>query len=284
MSASGVRARRAGMVSHTAEGRAAVGLALRGVGFAYGRRAVLRGASLSVDRGSLLALVGPNGAGKSTLLRLIAGALEPGQGAIEVLGANIAALPPRERARLVALVPQNPQLPPGASVLEIVLLGRNPHLRLLGWESAADVDAAVRAARLTAAHDLLDRSIDELSGGERQRAAIALALAQETPLLLLDEPTANLDLAHQSSIMSLLRRLTDAGATVVIAVHDLTLAAQFADTAALLHAGRILAAGPARGVLTPDNIRRAYGAEVQLVDHPDTGKPVIVNAWRRTDS
>ena len=258
------------------------GIAVAGVRFAYGDRPVLEGIDVGVKQGNLLALAGPNGAGKSTLLKLMAGVLRPARGTIEVLGADVPSLPARERARLVAMVPQNPELPHGAAALEVVLLGRNPHLGLLSWEREADLDAAVNAMRMTSADDLLDRSIDELSGGERQRVAVAMALAQETPVILLDEPTANLDLAYQSAIMSLLRDLVALGKTVVTAVHDLTLAAQFADKVALIHQGRCLAAGPVRQVLTSGNIRRAYGAETTIIDHPETGKPVVVNSWRST--
>ena len=258
------------------------GITVADVRFAYGDRPVLEGVNISVGPGNLLALAGPNGAGKSTLLKLIAGVLRPASGTIEVLGADVPALPARERARLVAMVPQNPELPPGAAALEVVLLGRNPHIGLLSWERESDFNAAVNAMRMTSAEDLLDRSIDQLSGGERQRVAVAMALAQETPVIMLDEPTANLDLAYQSAIMSLLRELVALGKTVVTAVHDLTLAAQFADMVALIHQGRCLAAGPVRQVLTSGNIRRAYGAETTIIDHPETGKPVVVNSWRST--
>lgn len=258
------------------------GVLVRNVNFAYDGRSVLRGVNLQVMPGNLLALVGPNGVGKSTLLRLIAGVLRPAQGTVSVLGAAVEALSPRARARVVAMVPQSPEWPPGASALELVLLGRNPHLGLLAWESRQDVDIALGALRQTSADGLATRPIDELSGGERQRVAVALALAQETPVILLDEPTANLDLAHQAAVMALLRDLVAAGKTVIAAVHDLTLAAQFADEAVLLHQGRCAAVGSVREVLTPANIRRVYGAEVRIIDHPETGRPVVVNAWRST--
>ena len=259
---------------------AGAGITAANVGFAYDDHPVLEGVELRVEPGRLLALVGPNGVGKSTLLRLIAGVLKPGRGTIEVLGADVRALASRERAKLIAMVPQDSEMPPGATALEVVLLGRNPHLGLLSWESQADIDIAMRAMRMTAAAELRDRSIDDLSGGERQRVALALALAQETPIILLDEPTANLDLAYQAAIMSLLRELVASGKTIVVAVHDLTLAAEFADEIALMRHGRRLAVGPAREVLTPPNIKQAYGAEIRIIDHPETGKPVVVNSWR----
>ena len=252
---------------------------VRGLGYCYGRRTVLKQLSLTVPRGSLLALAGPNGAGKSTLLRLIAGVLRPARGTVHVLRSAVAALTPRARARLVAVVPQSPELPPGASALEVVLMGRNPHLGLLSWETEADVDIALQAMRATDTAALAGRPIDRLSGGERQRVAIALALAQQTPVLLLDEPTANLDLAHQPAVMALFSKLVSAGKTVVVALHDLTLAAQFAHQVALLSDGCCRHVGTPEAVLTADNIRHAYGATVRIIDHPETHKPVVVNSW-----
>ena len=150
--------------------------------FSYGEGTVLEGLNLTVARGSLLALTGPNGAGKSTLLRLIAGVLRPARGTLQVLGSDFPALSPRARAKLVAVVPQSPELPAGTAALEVVLMGRNPHLGLLAWETEADLEIALQAMRITGTEELADRLIDHLSGGERQRVAIALALAQQTPV------------------------------------------------------------------------------------------------------
>ena len=252
---------------------------LRGLRAAYGERQVLRGVDLDVPAGGFLAVVGPNGAGKSTLLKAIAGALKPTGGDVFAAGANISALSARERAKLVALVPQEPELPAGTSALDVALLGRNPHLGLLSWETRDDVEIALESMRLARCEDLAGRFVDTLSGGERQRVAIAMALAQRTPVILLDEPTANLDLAYQPAMMELMRRqAADGGKTIVAAMHDLTLAAQFCDTAAMLSDGEILAVGDPAEVLTPDNVRAAYGAEVLVLAHPRTGKPVVVGS------
>ena len=256
------------------------GISARDVWAAYGERNVLSGVSLDVERGKFVALAGPNGVGKSTLLRLVSGVIKPARGSIEVSGIDVSELSARERARLVAVVPQDPELPNGAPAIEVVLMGRNPHLGLLSWESDSDVQTALDAMRMTYTEELLDRPVDELSGGERQRVAIAIALAQQTPIILLDEPTANLDLAYQPAIMELMRRLVAAGKTILAAVHDLTLAAQFCDEVALMRGGDILTTGAPEETLTEDNIREVYGAEVRIMEHPETGKPVIVNSWR----
>ena len=269
------------VTSDQSEGRAdaesVVGIELRDVWAGYGERQVIKGLNLSVERGSVAALAGPNGVGKSTLLRLLSGSLRPSRGMARVEGADINSLSARERARLVAVVPQNVELPPGTAALEVVLMGRNPHMGLLSWESETDVDIAVEAMRMTDTDDLLDRRVDELSGGERQRVAIAMALAQQTPALLLDEPTANLDLAYQPAMMTLMRALASTGKTVVVAVHDLTLAGQFCDEVALMSGGVMHAVGRPEDVLTEVNIQKAYGADVTVLEHPSTGKPIVVN-------
>ena len=260
-----------------ADVKGVAGIELRDVWAGYGERQVIKGLHLSVERGSVAALAGPNGVGKSTLLRLLSGSLRPSRGMARVEGADINSLSVRERARLVAVVPQNVELPPGTAALEVVLMGRNPHMGLLSWESETDVDIAVEAMRMTDTDDLLDRRVDELSGGERQRVAIAMALAQQTPALLLDEPTANLDLAYQPAMMTLMRALASTGKTVVVAVHDLTLAGQFCDEVALMSGGVMHAVGRPEDVLTEVNIQKAYGADVTVLEHPSTGKPIVVN-------
>ena len=269
------------VTSDQGEGRAdaesVVGIEVRDVWAGYGERQVIKGLNLNVERGSVAALAGPNGVGKSTLLRLLSGSLRPSRGMARVAGADVATLSARERARLVAVVPQNVELPPGTAALEVVLMGRNPHMGLLSWESEADMDIAVEAMRMTDTDDLLDRRVDELSGGERQRVAIAMALAQQTPVLLLDEPTANLDLAYQPAMMTLMRDLASTGKTVVVAVHDLTLAGQFCDDVALMSGGAMHAVGRPEDVLTEVNIQKAYGADVTVLEHPSTGKPIVVN-------
>ena len=253
------------------------GIGVSGIWYSYGDRQVLCGLDLNVEQGTLIALAGPNGVGKSTLLRIIAGALRPSQGKIRVKGRDITPLSPREKSRLVAVVPQNPELPRGTAALEVVLMGRNPHLGLLSWESAADVEVALGAMRRTESEEFFDRPVHQLSGGERQRIAVAMALAQETPVLLLDEPTANLDLTYQPVIMRLLQDLAASGQTVVTAIHDLTLAGQFCDAIALMWNGRVLAFGPPEEVITAGNIKQAYGADTMVIRHPHNGRPIVLN-------
>ena len=259
-------------------------ISIRGVWAGYGKRTVLTGVDLEIGKGSLIGIGGPNGVGKSTLMKLISGVIAPQRGSVRVGGNDISGLSAKERARQVAMVPQTPELPAGARALEVVLMGRNPHLGLLSWETEDDLAIAVESMRVTDSDELLDRPVDRLSGGERQRVAIAMALAQRTPVLLLDEPTANLDLAYQPAIMQMLKGLATRGRTVVTAVHDLTLAAQFCDVIALMSDGRFVAVGTPVEVLTADRIRDVYGAEVSIIDHPETGRPIVVSSMRQARS
>jgi iron complex transport system ATP-binding protein len=237
---------------------------------------VLRGVDLRLDHGELVALIGPNGAGKSTLLRIAGGVLRPGTGRALLHDRDLATLTPRDIARQIAVVPQEGPLPAGLIVREMVGLGRTPYTRLLlgptGHDRAA-IDWALAAAGVTA---LADRFVDELSGGERQRVILARALAQEPQLLLLDEPTANLDLHHQVTMLELVRGLTrERGLTVLAAVHDLQLAALYCDRVALMHAGRILSQGPPEAVLTEALLLESFGQRVVLSPHPTHGVPLV---------
>ncbi|MDO8614155.1 MAG: ABC transporter ATP-binding protein [Dehalococcoidia bacterium] len=242
-----------------------------------GRRLVaLRGASLALRPGEILGLVGPNGSGKTTLLRAVSGAVRPVSGTVRLLGDDVSRLAQREIALRAAVVPQEPALPPAFAALDCVLMGRTPHLRLLQGEGAADFRAARDAMLATGTWDLAGRPAGELSGGERQRLVIARALAQQTPVLLLDEPTAHLDIGHQASVLGLMRTLCRREAKAVLAViHDLTLAAQFCDRLVLLCAGEVIAHGPPAAVLRADLLARVYGTAVAVFPHPQTGRPVV---------
>jgi iron complex transport system ATP-binding protein len=242
---------------------------LRGVTVELGGRPVVDRVDADVADGEWLALIGPNGAGKTTLLRAIARLL-PFTGQIWLDGRPSADLPRGELARLVAVVPQDPSTPPWMTVAEYVLLGRTPHLGPLAKEGVRDREAAARAlARL----DLLpftDRRLGTLSGGEKQRVVVARALAQEASIVLLDEPTAALDIGHQQQALELLDGLREeSGLTLVAAMHDLTLAAQYADRMLLLDAGRVVADGPPVNVLTETAIAQHYGAAIDVVSVGD---------------
>ena len=254
-------------------------LVVEQVHFTYKDSAVLDGLDLEVGDGEMVGIAGPNGSGKTTLLRLVSGLLRSTGGRILIDGVDVATLRASERARLVSVVPQDPQLPMGFSVTDLVLMGRNPHLKLLQWEGPRDLDIAALAMEATGIDHLADRRLETLSGGERQRAVIALALAQEAPLFLLDEPTASLDLAHQAGVMDMLRDLHKArGGAILVAMHDLTLAAQYCNRLVLLADGRSYAEGPPEDVLTRQNISRVYGAEVHVLPHPKGGGPIVVPA------
>jgi iron complex transport system ATP-binding protein len=247
---------------------------LTGVTVELGGRPVVDGVDAAVAPGEWLALIGPNGAGKTTLLRAIARLL-PFAGSIVLDGRSSDELHRSELSRMVAVVPQDPSTPAWMTVSEYVLLGRTPHLGPLAKEGTRDREAAARAlARL----DLLeygDRRLGTLSGGERQRAVVARALAQEARIVLLDEPTAALDIGHQQQALELLDTLRGESAlTLVAAMHDLTLAAQYADRMLLLDRGRVVADGIPRDVLTEEAIARHYGASIDVV--PVDGRIAVV--------
>jgi iron complex transport system ATP-binding protein len=259
-----------------AEERGATALDVSSLTVAYGARVALRDVSLSLPVGELLGLVGPNGSGKTTLIRAVSGVVAPQAGGVSLNGDDTLRLSPKEVALRVAVVPQNPQLPPAFTALELVLMGRTPHLKLLQGEGQGDPRAARRAMLATDTWELAGRRIGELSGGERQRLLVARALAQETPLLLLDEPTAHLDVGHQAATLRLMARLCRSeGKAVLAAVHDLTLAAQFCHRLVMLHQGRVIAEGAPGEVLTRERLRQIYGTSLHVLSHPVTGRPVL---------
>lgn len=241
-------------------------IALDDVSVAYGRTRVLDGVGLAIERGRWVALIGPNGAGKTTLLRAIA-RLVPFTGEIRLDGRPGGELSRRELARLIALVPQQPATPEWLTVSEYVLLGRTPYLRPLEQEGRRDREAAARALERLDLLEYARRRLGTLSGGELQRAVVARALAQEASIVLLDEPTAALDIGHQQQALELLDELRrEDGLTFVAAMHDLTLAAQYAERMVLLDAGRVVADGAPPDVLDRDRLARHYDADVEIVD------------------
>lgn len=252
-------------------------LAIRALNIAYGSRLVVRGVDLEVSRGEVLGLIGPNGSGKTSLIRVASGVLMPQSGLVELDGKLLSSLKELDRARLVAVVPQSTQLPPAFTVFECVALGRTPHVNWLGALGKADhakIDWAMSNCDIAA---LKDRRAGELSGGEQQRVLLARALAQDCPLLLLDEPTAHLDLHHQVALLSLVQQLAHKkNLAVLIAIHDLNLAALYADRLALLIEGQIQAVGNPREVLTSENLQKAYQVPLNVYPNPDHGQPWVV--------
>jgi iron complex transport system ATP-binding protein len=247
-------------------------LALRGVHVRHpsGERDALRDLSLGVRRGEILALVGPNGSGKSTALATLGRALAPRLGGVELDGAGAADVRPRTFARRVARLPQHPEAPDGLTVEELVQSGRHPHRRLLAPYSPHDAAVMREAMRATDVADLRHRALETLSGGERRRAWLAMALAQEAALLLLDEPTAALDLRHQREVLELLRRINrERGTTIVVVLHDLEHAAWLAHRIAVLHRGRLYTAGPPADCIVPDMLRDVFGVAARIAHDPE---------------
>jgi iron complex transport system ATP-binding protein len=251
-------------------------LALQDLTAGYHRRPVLHDVTLTVEPGTVLAVIGPNGAGKSTLIKTISGVLTPLRGSVTLGGESVSGMAEAERARRAAVVPQGGYLPRSFTVAQTVLLGRTPYLGWLGRPRAADQAAVQAALRRTDLAGMADRLVGELSGGEQQRVLLARALAQDAPVLLLDEPTTFLDLGHQTAILQLVRRLAaERGLAVLVVMHDLNLAAAFADRLALLAGGVVQAAGAPGEVLTPGRIAAAFGVAVEVARAGD-GAPVIL--------
>ncbi|GAB6878490.1 heme ABC transporter ATP-binding protein [Halorubrum gandharaense] len=250
-------------------------IAVRNLAVSFGDLDVLADVDVTVDRGTFVGLVGPNGAGKTTLLRTVKGTLEPDSGEVRLAGDAVADLTARERGRRVASVPQDTSLSFDFPVRTVVEMGRTPHLSRFGGHDADDAEAVRRAMERADVAKFADRSIRTVSGGERQRVLLARALAQETPALLLDEPTASLDVNHAVRTLELVRRLVDDGKTAVAAIHDLDMAARYCDKLVLVADGAVQAAGPPRNVLTAGALRNAFDAETFVGDDPVTGAPSV---------
>src|SRR5262245_24428308 len=261
-------------------------LSAREVFFSYnrGRRAerqVLDGVSFDIERGTIVGLLGPNGSGKTTVVRMMAGMLRPDSGRLELDGASVTEMPRRDLARRVALVPQETHSTFDFSVIDMVLMGRYPHLGPFELERPADLTIARTALRSTGTEALESRSFATLSGGEKQRVIIAAALAQASDILLLDEPTTALDLGYQFEIAALLKRLNrEHGTTMVVSTHDLNLAAALCERVVLLKSGRVIAHGPTADTLTAHNIRLLYDVEADVQFHARAGHLTVVPLGR----
>jgi len=250
---------------------------LDNVTLGYDHRAILHDVTMKANPGQILGLVGPNGSGKSTLIKGMTRVIDLLSGRISIDRRDIRAIKQDELARLVATVPQDPALPGAFTAFEVVLMGRTPHLGLLRYEGEKDLAIAWRAMVATYTESFAERRASELSGGEKQRLVIARALAQQPRAMLLDEPTANLDINHQVEILNLVKSLCrEQSLTVIIALHDLNLAAQYCDWMVMLNGGRVHAEGTPVDILTAPNIKRVYGADVCVYPHPINRLPTTV--------
>jgi iron complex transport system ATP-binding protein len=252
-----------------------------GLTLAYDRRTVAEDLTVAVPDRSFTVVVGPNACGKSTLLRALSRMLTPASGAVLLDGADIRRLPPKQVARTLGLLPQSSVAPDGITVADLVARGRYPYQGLLRQWSREDERVVGRSMTATGVDDLADRYVEELSGGQRQRVWIAMALAQQTPLLLLDEPTTYLDIAHQIEILDLCARLHEEGRTVVAVLHDLNHAARYATHLIAMRDGCVVAEGPPGEVVTADLVERVFGLPCRVIDDPETGTPLVVPASRR---
>ena len=252
-------------------------LAAQNLRVGYLERAVIESLSLEVVKGQITALVGPNGSGKSTLLKTLARLLKPHAGAVLLDGKAIHSLSTTQIAQQMAILPQGPSAPHGLTVRELVEQGRYPHVGALRMLRRQDHEAIDQALTLTGMKAFVNRPLDNLSGGERQRAWIAVTLAQDTPVLLLDEPTTFLDIGHQLEVLELVHRLNrERGMTLVLVLHDLNQAARYADRMVVLNRGQIVADGPPRDVLTVPLLADVFGVQVNIVNDPASGAPVCL--------
>ena len=252
-------------------------LDVENLGVQFGAVPILRGINLQVHQGEVMALIGPNGAGKTTLIRAISGTIKASTGHIHILGQALENLSAAKRASSLAVVPQARNLPEAFTVWQTVLMGRTPYIGWLGQPSAADTQKTSWALERTASLSLAERPIGELSGGEQQRVLLARALAQDTPVLLLDEPTAHLDLRYQSNLLNLVRELAqERGIAVLMALHDLNLVSLYGDRVVLLAEGQMQVSGTPAEVLTEANLVAAYQVPLNIVPHPEYGTPLIL--------
>lgn len=249
---------------------------ISGVTVGYGReRPIIEGIDLTIETGTITALIGPNGCGKSTLLKTIGRLLKPRAGKVQVDGLDVTATPPKRVAQTIAYLPQSPVVPTAITVEQLVAYGRAPHQSLLGIKSPADIEKIDHAIGMTGLGDLRRQPVSELSGGQRQRAFIAMVLAQDTPYVMLDEPTTFLDIRHQVETLELVRELHALGRTSVVVLHDIGQAARYADRLVVMKQGRVATEGKAVDVISPDLVRDVYGLDCVVYPDPVSGTPVV---------
>ncbi|MFF3955078.1 ABC transporter ATP-binding protein [Streptomyces sp. NPDC001890] len=255
-------------------------LAARGVTVGYGGRTVIDALDVVIPPGVITTIIGPNGCGKSTLLRTLTRLLKPSAGTVVLDGEDIGRLRTRDVAKKLGLLPQAPVAPEGLTVADLVARGRHPHQSWLRQWSSDDAGVVARALAMTGVSELADRPVDSLSGGQRQRVWISMTLAQGTDLLLLDEPTTYLDLAHAIDVLDLVDDLHESGCTVVMVLHDLNLATRYSDNLIVMREGSVLAQGHPREVITAELLREAFGLRATVIDDPVGDRPLIVPIGR----
>lgn len=265
----------------TAQQLDSTALHVKDVSVGYGERTVLDTLNVDIKRGAITSIVGPNGCGKSTLLRTMSRLLNPTKGEIVLDGKSIHDIPTLKLATQLGLLPQTPIAPDGIVVADLVGRGRTPHQGILGRWSQQDYDIVAEALETTGISDLAERSIDELSGGQRQRVWIAMALAQRTDTLLLDEPTTYLDVKHQLDVLDLLTELNrDRGTTIVMVLHDLNLAARYSDELVAVSGGKVFAHGHPREVITKENVKSVFGIDSVIITDPVSDQPAVMPIGR----
>jgi iron complex transport system ATP-binding protein len=254
-----------------------VELKTQAITLAYGNKKVVEDITFQVMPGEIVGIVGPNGSGKSTIIKALSRVIAPHSGRVLINDRDISRIPRKELALLVGVVPQNPLLPSAFTAFDIVLMGRNPHLGLFQYEGPRDIEITWQAMKQTSTQDLAERRISELSGGEIQCVVIARVLAQETEAILLDEPTANLDISRQIEILDLIKGLCQKNKlAVAMALHDLNLAVHYCDRLLLINKGRVHTEGAPAEVITTQNLEEVYGSGNYIIAHPLSGLPVVL--------
>ena len=252
-------------------------LEIQNLSLNYGSRSVIKDMNFELLPGELLGLVGPNGCGKTSIIKALSRVFAPTAGKILLNGRELRSIHRNEVARVIGVVPQNPYLPETFTVSEVVILGRNPHLGLFSGENAHDIDIVAQAMDKTGITHLAKRRVGELSGGERQRVTIARVLAQEPQVILLDEPTANLDIAQQLEILGLINGMCrEKNIAVLIAIHDLNVAAQYCTRIIMLKNGKVFVEGVPAEVITAENVREVFEAETTIYPHPENNLPIVL--------
>jgi len=247
------------------------------IGFSFGNERILKDISIGFERHKTTAIMGPNGSGKTTLLRNIARFLKPASGAVFINGKDTHSFKHKEFAKEISYVHQDTNIKIDFTVEDVVLMGRNPHLKFFEAESQNDYNIARESMQLTNTYHLKDKKISEISGGERQRVFIAQALAQKAGIMLLDEPVSNLDIQNQIEVLKILKKLTEEKkATVIMVLHDLNLASVFSDRVILMDKGSVISSGAPADVITEENVRKIYNIDVQIIKNPHNSQPLII--------